>query len=239
MEMSHLYLTRSRNLSDKEFGGLLWLIFHYLPRMISMGGRVSQGYGTVERRGRWMLVQQHLAQLFQVERMTHQIKHRWQDTISREGDVLDHLGLDVGGPTGGPAPYTQGEIASFEDPNATINKNAEDEKSFRIRKARYGHILAVAKGFRWTSRQYDKQKVAKTWIIASPTKKTTEGGQQPVVTSATSTAGGAAGPQRSTSAQTSAASMATSVVKPMQKKIDILESKINILDKNLTRCSRP
>lgn len=162
---------RSKNLSHNEFGGLLWLIYHFLPRMIGTGGRVSKGYPPKERRQRWERVQQQMSRIYHVDRTVHQLKHRWQDVVSREADLLDHLGLEVGGPIGGPPPYTQGEVYLFEDPNATNNMTAEEERAFRIRKTRYSHICQIAKGFRKISCRYDMEKAAKTWGSSVPVKQ--------------------------------------------------------------------
>lgn len=91
---------RSRNLTEQEYGGLLWLIVHYLPNMIGSGGRVLLGYPTQERKLRWERVRYQMLRIFGVDRTLRQYKHRWADVINREQDLLDHLGIEVEGTIG-------------------------------------------------------------------------------------------------------------------------------------------
>ena len=91
---------RGTNIGVEELGGMIWLINKYLPNMLLAGGRVSKGYPNQDRQLRWEKVRKYLAKVFGSERTTSQIKHRWADLISREADLLDHLGLDIIGNLG-------------------------------------------------------------------------------------------------------------------------------------------
>ncbi|KAJ1202005.1 hypothetical protein NDU88_005809 [Pleurodeles waltl] len=104
-------------MGEEELGGFIWLVCHFLPLMLEAGGRVIQEYHTEARKVRWRKVRHHLVRVYGSIRNEHQLKHRWADLISREQDLLDHLGIRIGGHVGGPAPYTVGEVAHFEDPD--------------------------------------------------------------------------------------------------------------------------
>ena len=92
--------SRQANLSVGELGGLIWLVAKYLPNMVSSGGRVKMGYPTKERKLRWIKVQQYFTKMFELERTVRQLKHHWADVVGREGDLVDHLGLLIGGTVG-------------------------------------------------------------------------------------------------------------------------------------------
>ncbi|KAJ1189599.1 hypothetical protein NDU88_006343 [Pleurodeles waltl] len=71
-----------------------------------------------------------------------------------EQDLLDHLGVVIGGPVGGPAPYTIGEVARFADPYiTTANLDANQIREFQRQAMQYGHILDVESGFRNMARK--------------------------------------------------------------------------------------
>ncbi|KAJ1149750.1 hypothetical protein NDU88_002555 [Pleurodeles waltl] len=65
-------------------------------------GRVIQGYHTEARRIRWGKVLHNLQHVYGSQRNDHQLKHRWADFITREKDLLGHLGIVIGGPVGQP-----------------------------------------------------------------------------------------------------------------------------------------
>ncbi|KAJ1117873.1 hypothetical protein NDU88_006069 [Pleurodeles waltl] len=97
-------------------------------------------------------------------RNVHQLKHRWADLITREQDLLDHLGIRIGGHVGGPAPYTVGEVAHFEDPDTyTANMRAADRHHFERRAMRYRHILQVQCGYRRMARKYHYDRASGAW----------------------------------------------------------------------------
>ncbi|KAJ1125326.1 hypothetical protein NDU88_003758 [Pleurodeles waltl] len=107
-------------MGEEELRGFIWLVTHFLPLMIQAGGRVIQGYPTEARRIRCGKVLHHLQRVYACQRSDHQLKHRWADLITREQDLLDHLGIMIGGTVGGLAPYTVGEVVTFEDPDHSI-----------------------------------------------------------------------------------------------------------------------
>ncbi|KAJ1092870.1 hypothetical protein NDU88_005980 [Pleurodeles waltl] len=83
------YCTINQHFQDGRYGnGLL------------VGGRVIQGYHTEARRLRLGKVLHHLQRVYRTPRNDHQLKHRWADLISREQDLMDHLGIVIGGPVG-------------------------------------------------------------------------------------------------------------------------------------------
>ncbi|KAJ1166850.1 hypothetical protein NDU88_007246 [Pleurodeles waltl] len=61
---------------------------------------VIQGYPTEARRIRWGKVLHHLQRVYASQRSDQQLKHRWADLITREQDLLDHLGIVIGGTVG-------------------------------------------------------------------------------------------------------------------------------------------
>ncbi|KAJ1082412.1 hypothetical protein NDU88_002580 [Pleurodeles waltl] len=63
-------------------------------------GRGIPGYHTEARRIRWGKVLHHLQRVYANQRSDHQLKHRWADFITREQDLLDHLGIVIGGTVG-------------------------------------------------------------------------------------------------------------------------------------------
>ncbi|KAJ1113346.1 hypothetical protein NDU88_001592 [Pleurodeles waltl] len=132
--------------------------------MIQAGGRVIQGYPTEARRIRWGKVLHHLQRVYASQRSGHQLKHRWADLITREQDLLDHLGIMIGGTVGGPAPYTVGEVATFEDPDHyTANMTPDQVCEFQRRAMRYQHILLVESGFRRMARRYRHERASRAW----------------------------------------------------------------------------
>ncbi|XP_069086193.1 uncharacterized protein [Pleurodeles waltl] len=69
---------------------------------------------------------------------------------------------------GGPAPYTVGEVAHFEDPDTyTANMSAADRHQFERRAMRYRHILQVQSGYRRMARKYQSDRASGAWW-ASP-----------------------------------------------------------------------
>ncbi|KAJ1155896.1 hypothetical protein NDU88_008621 [Pleurodeles waltl] len=97
-------------------------------------------------------------------RNIHQLKHRWANLITREQDLLDHLGLRIGGHVGGPAPYTVGEVAHFDEPDTyTANLSAADRNHFERCAMRYRHILQVKCGYRRMARKYHSDRASGAW----------------------------------------------------------------------------
>ncbi|KAJ1158815.1 hypothetical protein NDU88_011488 [Pleurodeles waltl] len=64
------------------------------------------------RRPRWAKVLFHLWRIFNSQRYDHQLKHRWADLVAREQDLLDHLGVVIGGPVA--ANMNAQEIREFQ-----------------------------------------------------------------------------------------------------------------------------
>ncbi|KAJ1153564.1 hypothetical protein NDU88_006323 [Pleurodeles waltl] len=102
--------------------------------MIQAGGRVIQGYPTEARRIRWGKVLHHLQRVYASQRSDHQLKHRWADLITREQDLLDHLGIMIGG-------------------TVAANMTPDQVREFQRRAMQYQHILLVESGFRRMARQ--------------------------------------------------------------------------------------
>ncbi|KAJ1140627.1 hypothetical protein NDU88_006976 [Pleurodeles waltl] len=151
-------------MGEDELGGFIWLVSHFLPLMLEAGGRVIQGYHTEARKIRWEKVRHHLVRVYGSLRNVHQLKHRWADLITREQDLLDHLGLQIGGHVGGPAPYTVGEVAHFDDPDTyTANLSAAERNHFERRAMRYRHILQVQCGYRRMARRYNSDRASGAW----------------------------------------------------------------------------
>ncbi|KAJ1216354.1 hypothetical protein NDU88_003957 [Pleurodeles waltl] len=87
-------------MGEEELGGFIWLVTHFLPLMIQAGGRVIQGYPTEACRIRWGKVLHHLQRVYASQRSDQQLKHQWADLITREQNLLDHLGIMIGGTVG-------------------------------------------------------------------------------------------------------------------------------------------
>ncbi|KAJ1092237.1 hypothetical protein NDU88_005349 [Pleurodeles waltl] len=125
---------------------------------------VIQGYPTEARRIWWGKVLHHLHRVYASQRSDHQLKHWWADLITREQDLLDHLGIMIGGTVGGPAPYTVGEVATFEDPDhSTANMTPDQVREFHRRAMRYQHILLVESGFRRMAWRYRHERASGAW----------------------------------------------------------------------------
>ncbi|KAJ1207059.1 hypothetical protein NDU88_002451 [Pleurodeles waltl] len=91
---------RLGRMSEEELVGFIWLVCHFLLLMIEAGGKVIQGYQTEARRIRWGKVLHQLQRVYASQRSDRQLKHRWADLITREQDLLDHLGIVIGGTVG-------------------------------------------------------------------------------------------------------------------------------------------
>ncbi|KAJ1194270.1 hypothetical protein NDU88_003559 [Pleurodeles waltl] len=64
----------------------------------------------------------------------------------------------------GPAPYTVGEVATFEDPDhSTANMTPDQVREFQRRAMRYQHILLVESGFRRMARRYRHERASGAW----------------------------------------------------------------------------
>ncbi|KAJ1177843.1 hypothetical protein NDU88_003095 [Pleurodeles waltl] len=62
---------------------------------------------------------------------------------------------------GGPAPYTVGEVAQFEDPdNSTANMTPIQVREFQRRAMRYQHILQVESEYRKMARRYRHERAS-------------------------------------------------------------------------------
>ncbi|KAJ1216526.1 hypothetical protein NDU88_004127 [Pleurodeles waltl] len=85
---------------EEELGAFVWRVCHFLPIMLEAEGRVIPGYHTEAGRLRWSKMLFHLRRTFNTSRNEHQLKHRWADLVAREQDLLDHLGVVIGGPVG-------------------------------------------------------------------------------------------------------------------------------------------
>ncbi|KAJ1139876.1 hypothetical protein NDU88_006239 [Pleurodeles waltl] len=132
--------------------------------MIQAGGRVIHGYPTEARRIRWGKVLHHLQHVYASQRSEHQLKHRWADLITREQDLLDHLGIMIGGTVGGPAPYNVGVVVTFEDPDhSTDNMTPDQVREFQRWAMRYQHILLVESGFWRMARRYRHERPSGAW----------------------------------------------------------------------------
>ncbi|KAJ1203480.1 hypothetical protein NDU88_007265 [Pleurodeles waltl] len=204
---------RLGRMGEEEFGGFICLVTHFLPLMIQAGGRVIQGYPTEARRIRWGKVLHHLQRVYASQRSDHQLKHRWADLITREQDLLDHLGIMIGGTVGGLEPYTVGEVATFEDLNHyTANMTPEQVREFQRRAMRYQHILLVESGFRKMARRYHHECASGAWrafpqggptVPTTATIETTTNQSQvapPTAVSVDSTSAGLPGPSIDTGA---------------------------------------
>ncbi|KAJ1213335.1 hypothetical protein NDU88_000973 [Pleurodeles waltl] len=180
-------------MGEDELGGFIWLVSHFLPLMLEAGGRVIQGYHTEARKIRWEKVRHHLVRVYRSLRNIHQLKHRWADLISREQDLLDHLGLRIGGYVGGPAPYTVGEVAHFDDPDTyTANLSAAARNQFERRAMRYSHILQVQCGYRRMARRYNSERASGAWYATPQAPPTVP----PTTPATTSTRSGQVDPAR-------------------------------------------
>ncbi|KAJ1171123.1 hypothetical protein NDU88_002994 [Pleurodeles waltl] len=112
--------------------------------MIQAGGRVIQGYPTEARRIRWGKVLHHLLRVYASQRSDHQLKHRWADLITREQDLLDHLGIMIGG-------------------TVAANMTPDQVREFQRRAMRYQQILLVESGFRRMARRYQHERASGAW----------------------------------------------------------------------------
>ncbi|KAJ1143856.1 hypothetical protein NDU88_010158 [Pleurodeles waltl] len=126
-------------MGGEELGGFIWLVCHFLPLMIEAGGHVIQEYHTEARRLRWAKVLYHLKRIYNTLRNDHQLKHRWADLVAREQDLLDHLGIVIGGPV------------------------AIQIREFQRRAMRYRHIMDVESGFRHMARRYRHERASGVW----------------------------------------------------------------------------
>ncbi|KAJ1208117.1 hypothetical protein NDU88_003506 [Pleurodeles waltl] len=168
------------------------------------GGRVIQGYHTEAWRLRWEKVLHHLHRIYNTPRNDHQLKHRWADLVSREQDLLDHLGIVIGGPVGGPTPYTIGEVARFADPDfSTANMTSIQIRKFQRQAMRYRHILDIECGYRNMVRRYRHERASRAWrpfAQGSPSVPTTATTTSTTTTTqvAPTAAGAFAGPSTAT-----------------------------------------
>ncbi|KAJ1188577.1 hypothetical protein NDU88_005336 [Pleurodeles waltl] len=135
---------RLSRMGEDELGGFIWLVSHFLPLMLEAGGRVIQGYHTEARKIRWEKVRHHLVRVYGSMQNVHQLKHRWADLITREQDLLDHLGLRIGG-------------------HVAANLSAADRNHFERRAMRYRHILQVQCGYRRMARKYHSDRASAAW----------------------------------------------------------------------------
>ncbi|KAJ1104866.1 hypothetical protein NDU88_002274 [Pleurodeles waltl] len=88
---------------------------------------------------RWAKVLFHLRRIFSSPRNYHQLKYRWADLVAQEQDLLDHLGVVIGGPV-------------------TANMNAQEIREFQRRVERYRHILNVEAGVRNKAWRYHHER---------------------------------------------------------------------------------
>ncbi|KAJ1198097.1 hypothetical protein NDU88_001941 [Pleurodeles waltl] len=109
---------------EEELGGFTWLVCHFLPLVIEAGGHVIQRYHTEARRLRWAKVLYHLQRIYNTLRNYPQLKHRWADLIAREENLLDGLGIVIGGPL-------------------AANMNPIQIREFQRSEMRYRHLLDV------------------------------------------------------------------------------------------------
>ncbi|KAJ1203303.1 hypothetical protein NDU88_007091 [Pleurodeles waltl] len=135
---------RLGRMGEEELGGFIWLVCHFLPLMIEAGGRVIQGYHTEARRLRWAKVLHHLQRIYNTPRNDHQLKHRWADLVSREQDMLDHLGIVIGGPV-------------------AANMTPIQIREFQCQTMRYRHILDVESGYCNMARRYRHERASGAW----------------------------------------------------------------------------
>ncbi|KAJ1154827.1 hypothetical protein NDU88_007570 [Pleurodeles waltl] len=135
---------RLSRMGEDELGGFIWLVCHFLPLMLEAGGRVIQGYHTEARKIRWEKVRHHMVLVHGTMRNVHQLKHRWADLITREQDLLDHLGVRIGG-------------------HVAANMRAADRIHFERRAIRYRHILQVQSGYRRMGRRYHSERASGAW----------------------------------------------------------------------------
>ncbi|KAJ1188093.1 hypothetical protein NDU88_004858 [Pleurodeles waltl] len=164
-------------MGEEELGAFAWLMCHFPPMVLEAGGRVIQGYHKEARRLWWAKVLFHFMRTFKTQWNEHQLKHCWADLVAREQDLLDHLGVVIGGPVGGPAPNTIGEVARFEDPDvSTAHMNAQEIHEFQRQALQYSHILDVESGYRMMGRRYRQERATGAWrafIQAGPALDTT------------------------------------------------------------------
>ncbi|KAJ1208667.1 hypothetical protein NDU88_004050 [Pleurodeles waltl] len=132
---------RLGRMGDEEMSGFIWLVCHFLPLMMEAGGHVIQDYHTEARRLQWEKVLYHLQRIYNTLHNDHQLKHRWADLVVREQDLLEHLGIVIGGPVA--ANMTPIQIREFER-----------------RANRYRHILDVESGYRNMARRYRHERAS-------------------------------------------------------------------------------
>ncbi|KAJ1189533.1 hypothetical protein NDU88_006278 [Pleurodeles waltl] len=166
--------------------------------MILAGGRVIQGYPTEARIIRWGKVLHHLQLVYASQRSDHQLKHRCADLITREQDLLDHLGIMIGG-------------------TVAANMTPDQVREFQRWPMRYQHILLVDSGFRRMARRYRHEPASGAWRAfpqGGPTLPTT------ATTSTTTNQSQVAPPTAATVGPTSAGlpgpSIATGAGQPTQ-----------------------
>ncbi|KAJ1124263.1 hypothetical protein NDU88_002724 [Pleurodeles waltl] len=128
-------------MGEEELGEFIWLVTHFLPLMIQAGGRVTQGYPKEACRIRWAKVLHHLQRVYASQRSDHQLKHRWANLITREQDLLDHLGIMIGG----------------------VLLTPDQVREFHRRAMRYQHILLVESGFRRMAWLYRHERASGAW----------------------------------------------------------------------------
>ncbi|KAJ1128162.1 hypothetical protein NDU88_006541 [Pleurodeles waltl] len=104
--------------------------------------------------------------------------------------------------SGGPAPYTVGDVATFEDPDhSTANMTPDQVREFQRRAMRYQQILLVESGFRRMARRYRHEQASgacRAFPQGGPTLPTT------ATTSITTTSSQVAPPTAGTVVPTSA-----------------------------------
>ncbi|KAJ1213292.1 hypothetical protein NDU88_000930 [Pleurodeles waltl] len=83
------------NFREREVAALIWLLVHYLSRMLDATVRVSQGNRAKNQKDRLERMQWHMLKLAHEKRSVSQLKQRPMDVISSEADVLDLLGLEI------------------------------------------------------------------------------------------------------------------------------------------------
>ncbi|KAJ1161644.1 hypothetical protein NDU88_002128 [Pleurodeles waltl] len=142
------------------------------------------------RRIRWGKVLHHLQCVYASQRSDHQLKHRFADLITREQDLLDHLGIKIGG--------------------TVANMTPDQVREFQRRAMRYQHILMVESGFRRMARRYRHERASGAWrafpqggptVPTTATTETTTNQSQvapPTAASVDSTSAGLPGPSIAT-----------------------------------------
>ncbi|KAJ1179702.1 hypothetical protein NDU88_004936 [Pleurodeles waltl] len=113
---------------------------------------------------------------------------------------------------GGLAPYTVGQVATFEDPDHSTNMTPDQVPEFQRRAMQYQHILLVESGFRRMARRYRHEHASGAWrafpqggptLPTTATTETTTNQSQmapPTAASVDPTSAGLPGPSISTGA---------------------------------------